>query len=162
MKFLQNAGCLLALIVAAALVYDVPNVITRLSASPTPEGGFEKSYRLWSLAAANTYRLVIDRESADSGEELVDEPLELERGPNNIVYMSYVLNSAEPVYKTMVHCTYRLFDDHYELDSGSMALPTGYGSSEFDLNEGPEWRKGDGVHLGLRWCPASTHSTTSP
>ena len=163
MKFLQNAGYLLVLIVAAALVYDVPSVITKLSATPTPESGFEKSYRLWSLAADNTYRLVINRESADPGEELVDEPLELKRGTNNLLYLSYVLNAAEPYYKAMVHCTYRLFDDHYELVDGSIAWPTGYGNSEFDLNEGPKWEKADGVdRLGLRWCPASTHSTTTP
>jgi len=163
MKFLQNAGCLLVFIVAAALVYDVPSVITKLSATPTPESGFEKSYRLWSLAADNTYRLVIKRESADPGEELVDEPLELKRGTNNLLYLSYVLNAAEPYYKTRVHCTYWLFDDHYELDGGSMVLIAGLGSPEFDLNEGPDWEKADGVdRLGLRWCPASTHTTTTP
>ena len=162
MKFVQNAGCLLVFIVAAALVYDVPSVITKLSATPTPESGFEKSYRLWSLAAENTYRLVIARESADPGEELVDKPLELKRGRNNWLYLSYGLNAADPIFLTRVYCTYGLFDDHYELSSGSLVLIHGAGSSEFDLNEGPAWRKADGVSLKLRWCPASTHGTTSP
>jgi hypothetical protein len=163
MKFIQNAGCLLVFIVAAALVYDVPSVITKLSVTPTPESGFEKSYRLWSLAADNTYRLVIDRESADPGEALVDEPLELKWGSNNLLYLSYVLNAAEPHYKTRVRCTYWLFDDHYELDSGSVMWIHGLGSPEWDLNEGPEWKKSDGVDLlGRRWCPASTHSTATP
>ena len=163
MKFLQNAGCLIVFTVAAALVYDVPSVITKLSATPTPESGFDKSYRLWSLAADNTYQLVIARESADPGEELVDEPLELKRGTNNLLYLSYLLNAAEPYYKTRVDCTYWLFDDHYEFERGSMVLIAGLGTSEFDLNEGPEWRKADGVDvLDRRWCPASTHSTTTP
>lgn len=163
MKFAQNAGCLIVFIVAAALVYDAPSVITKLSATPTPESGFDRSYRLWSLAAENTYQIVIDRESADPGEELVDEPLELKRGTNNLVYLSYVLNAAEPYYKTMVNCTYWLFDDHYKLDGGSTTWIHGLGSPKFDLNEGPDWEKADGVdRLGLRWCPASTHSTTTP
>ena len=163
MKFVQNAGCLIVLIVAAALVYDAPSVITKLSATPTPESGLDESYRLWSFAAENTYRLAIARESADPGEALVDEPLELKWGSNNLLYLSYVLNAAEPYYKTSVHCTYWLFDDHYELDGGSMVLIAGLGSPEFDLNEGPEWEKADGVDgLGRRWCPASTHRTTTP
>ena len=162
MKFLQNAGCLIVLIVVAALVYDVPSVITKLSATPTPESGLEKSYRLWSLAAENTYRLAIARETAGPGEELVDKPLKLERKSNNLLVLSYVFNTAEPNYKTMVHCDYWLFDEHYELYSGSLVLIHGAGSSEFDLNEGPAWRKADGVLLKLRWCPASTHSTATP
>ena len=162
MKFVQNAGCLIVFIVAAALVYDVPSVVTKLSATPTPESGFDKSYRLWSLAAGNTYRLVINRETADPGEQLVDEPLELKRGPNNLLYLSYVLNAAEPYYKRRVSCTYWLFDDHYVLDSGSTTVIS-LGSHEMDLNEGPEWEKADGVdRLGRRWCPASTHSTMTP
>ena len=122
MKVLQNAGCLVLFIVAAALVYDVPDAITKLSATPTPETGFDKSYRLWSLAAENTYRLVINRESADLGEELVDEPLELKRGSNNLLYLSYVLNAAEPLYKTRVNCTYWL--DAILAPSGALSHPS--------------------------------------
>jgi hypothetical protein len=154
MKFVQKAGCLIVFIVAAALAYDVPSVITKLSATPTPDNGFDKSYRLWSLAAENTYRLVIARESADPGEALVDEPLELERRPSNLLYLSYVLNAAEPYYKAMVHCTYWLFDDHYELDGGSVTVSS-LGSHKRDLADGVD-------RLGRRWCPASTHSTTTP